>query len=436
VDVVTLHARHQRESPDGHPGSHEASSPMGARVRSRAARRLERMQESAFIAMAAASSYVRSDVELTEFFRRLGKTVAGLVGARRVAFWRLGQQGTLALQPEPYGFGRDSAIRSIKFDLAAEGGAGERAFFADELGLNEGTSAELDRLSRENGLTEIRNSIAVPWRIGERRIGSLAAYDSRRGFTADDLWTLRLVAMAAGLVWQYREAEEELDSTVERLQVAVEARRRLLDNVAAGGDHARRRFATALHDDSLQLLTAAELQLERIQRAMNGTGPADQLEQLRETLQKVEGSLRNLLIDVGPAAMDLRINLTEAIRERLESLRLNTGIEPDVDLRLGGSLAADVESIVFKNVAEALTNVEKHAHATRIRISAVEIDGGVGVEVVDDGTGFVVAEARYVPGHLGLIAMRERAQLAGGWCRIQSEPGAGARVEFWIPCAQ
>jgi signal transduction histidine kinase len=436
VDAVTLPARHQRESADGEPGPHAASSPVRARVRSRATRRLEKMQDSAFVAIAAASTYMRADVELPEFFRRLAKTVAGLVGARRVAFWRLGSGGMLALQPDPHGFGRDSGIRDLEFDLTAEGGAAERAFFPDELDVSAGTSAQLDLLWRESGMNGIHNSIAVPWRVGERRIGALAAYNSRRGFTHDDLWTLRLAAMATGLVWRYREAEEELDAAVERLQVAVEARRHLLDNVAAGGDHARRRFASALHDDSLQLLTAAELQLERIQRAMNGSGSADQLGELGATLRKVEDSLRSLLTDVGPATLDLRVDLTEAIRERVESLRLNSGIEPDVDLRLDGSLTADVESIIFKNVAEALTNVEKHAHATRIHLSVAVIDGGVGVEVSDDGTGFVVAESRYVPGHLGLIAMRERAQLAGGWCRIQSEPGAGARVEFWIPRAQ
>ena len=55
------------------------------------------------------------------------------------------------------------------------------------------------------------------------------------------------------------------------------------------------------------------------------------------------------------------------------------------------------------------------------------------MEVVDDGAGFVVAEAVDMPGHLGLLAMKERAQLAGGWFHIESEPGAGAKVEFWVP---
>ena len=53
--------------------------------------------------------------------------------------------------------------------------------------------------------------------------------------------------------------------------------------------------------------------------------------------------------------------------------------------------------------------------------------------MTDNGKGFVVAESTDLPGHLGLVAIRERALLAGGRCRIESEPGAGARVEFWVP---
>jgi signal transduction histidine kinase len=56
----------------------------------------------------------------------------------------------------------------------------------------------------------------------------------------------------------------------------------------------------------------------------------------------------------------------------------------------------------------------------------------VGV-VVDNGRGFVVEERDHLPGHLGLLSLSERALLAGGWCTINTEPGKGTKVEFWIP---
>jgi signal transduction histidine kinase len=403
------------------------------RPKSRATQRLEKAQVAAFMALRAVSSYSEADAGLPAFFGRLSETLARLVRARRVAFWRLGPERTLTMQPEPYGFPSGSPLAGVHVRLPVDGESiAERIVFRDELDIVGGTVPDLDALWQANGL-EIRNSIAVSWRAGDRRIGALVAYDSRRGFSNDDAWVLRIAAMATGLMWQYREAELKLDATAERLEDAATARRQLLGNIAAGGDEARRRFASALHDDSLQLLTAAELQLERAQTEKVSTAHAAQLEQVKATLKKVEDSLRRLLVNVSPQANDIPMGLDEAIRGRLESLRTHTGIEPEIDLRIPTTVPAAITSVVFKNVSEALTNVEKHAHATRIQVSAQVADGGIRVVVTDDGKGFVVAESMYVPGHLGLVAIRERAQLAGGRCRIQSEPGAGARIEFWVP---
>jgi signal transduction histidine kinase len=410
------------------------SGELARKTSTRSAQRLERAQRAAFAALGAVSSYLDADEDLPVFFGRLSETVAGLVGARRAAFWRLGSRGTLSLQPQAFGFPADSPIHTLRIEIGAnDGGIVERVVFRDELALDKGTSPELEALWRGVGLHGIKNSIAVSWRAGDRRIGAVAAYDARRGFNANDLWVLRLAAMATGLVWQYKEAEDELGTTAVRLEDAVAARRRLMNNIASGGDEARRRFASVLHDDALQLLTAAELQVERLRAEAYGSHQMVQFDQLRTTLGKIEDSLRRLLMNMSTEVLELNIDFHQAISERLESVRLNSGIETQVDLRLPDRVPAAIQGILTKNVSEALTNVEKHAHATRVLVSAEVIDGGFKVEIVDDGAGFVIAESVHMPGHLGLLAMRERAQLAGGWFRIESEPGAGATVEFWVP---
>src|SRR4029077_2833508 len=250
------------------------------------------------------------------------------------------------------------------------------------------------------------------------------------------------------LMWRYRNVEQKLGTTVDRLERGAPTRRQLLGSIASGGDEARRRFASSLHDDSLQSLTAAELQLARLRSEPDRAKRVEQMDQLERTLKQVdkrdrserawkqaENPLRRLPSNVSTPAAELPLGLDEAIRSRLEALQSNSGIELDVDVRLP-ELPDAAASIVFRNVAEALTNVEKHAHATAIHVSAHAADGGVRVVVVDDGMGFIVAESANVPGHLGLVAIRERAQLAGGRCRIESDPGAGTRVEFWIPLNQ
>ncbi len=435
VEIFALPAGSQAEPAraGSRSGGKLPAEPDG-KPRQRPAERLNKAQRAAVAALAAVSSYLDVDEDLPLFFGRLSETVAGLVGARRVGFWRLGPDDVLSLQPLAFGFPAASPIHRLRIERGL-GAANtvDRIVFDDDLQVASGTFPELDSMWRELGLHGIKNSIAVPWRAGDRRIGAVVAYDSRRGFTSSDQWVLRLAAMATGLLWQYKEAEDDLGTAAIRLEDAVAARRRLMGNIASGGDEARRRFTSVLHDDALQLLTAAELQLERMRAEAGGNHQTVQFGELKSTLGKVEDSLRRLLTTMSTEALQLDLDLNESIREHLETVRVNSGIETQVDLRLPDEVPAAIQAIVVKNVAEALTNVAKHARATRVVVSANEAEDGIRVEVVDDGAGFVVAEAVHMPGRIGLLAMKERAQLAGGWFRIESEPGAGARVEFWVP---
>ena len=89
--------------------------------------------------------------------------------------------------------------------------------------------------------------------------------------------------------------------------------------------------------------------------------------------------------------------------------------------------------ILYRLAQEALTNVRKHARASTAAVLLDERDGGYRLRVTDNGVGFKVEDASPVPGHLGLAAMRERAELAGGWLRIESAVDAGTTVECWLP---
>src|SRR5260370_24601515 len=181
------------------------------------ARRLETSQAAASAALGAVASYLQAETELPAFFGNLTMTVAGLVAAKRVAFWRLAPQGALVVQREPFGFAANSRIRTLGIGPSRDGeGIAERIVLRDELEIREGTCSELDQLWRANRLRGCRNSIAVSWSAGDRRIGVLAAYDARRGFTDDDAWLLRIVATPTGLVWQYRQAQDPPDMAVQR----------------------------------------------------------------------------------------------------------------------------------------------------------------------------------------------------------------------------
>jgi signal transduction histidine kinase len=281
----------------------------------------------------------------------------------------------------------------------------------------------------------VSSAISVPWRAGEERLGLVAAYDSTRpgGFSREDTWVLQKAGLAAGLVTRLWQTQDDLRRSVERLTKVDGARQMLLKNMTTVVEKERKRFVSELHDDALQKLTAAELQVQRMQ---TGAGvDAKALERLRELLDQTETALRRLVFDVRPPSIEGPDGLAQSIRERVTMLNA-LGITSDVHLDLPADMSIDLRTIAFRQVAEAIGNVERHSRATRVEVSLQTVDGGLLGVVRDNGRGFVVSERSNLPGHLGLLALRERSLMAGGRYKIESRPGLGTHVEFWIPLDQ
>ncbi|HXB05246.1 MAG TPA: GAF domain-containing protein [Candidatus Angelobacter sp.] len=400
--------------------------------RAESALRIEKARELAVAALLAVSTHARTGATFAAFYRGLTENVAELVGAGKVLFWQLNENRTLT--PIPGASGIDDQFLARLYPAPAEPYAGDltsRVVYEDF--VFRAAASDVDPQHRiVLDTLGVTSAISVPWRAGDQRLGVVAAYDSRRrnGFSMEDAWVLQMAGLAAGLVWQLKLAETDLTKTIGRLQKVDEARQLLLRNMSSAVDKARRRFAHELHDDALQKLTAAELHLQR-DRAQ-----APPVVDARRLLDQAELALRKLLFEVQPPAFDVPGSFEETLRDRVTMMRSMTGIEADIELQLPEEQAYEVKSIIFRQVSEALTNVEKHASATRVRIWVGERDGGIHGEIADDGRGFVVSERDHLPGHLGLLALRERALLAGGWCEVTSEPGNGTKVEFWVPLSQ
>jgi signal transduction histidine kinase len=398
--------------------------------RARSTERLERAHELAVEALLAVSVHARLGHNLTDFYRRLTSTVAQLVGADKVLFWQLNENRTLTAIPGAHGI--DEAFLARLYPAPCEPDGDDltsRVVYKDFIYRASRQDADPASIRVLDALG-VSTAISVPWRAGDHRLGLVAAYDSRQpeGFSREDTWVLHKAGLAAGLVAQLRQAETDLKKTVERLQKVDSARQLLLKNASDAADKIRHRFATELHDDALQKLTAAELHLGRV--SSTRLEPIDEAQGL---LQQAENALRKLLFEVRPPSLELPGGFEETIRDRLQMLRSLTGIEADAELDLPDDVAYELKSTVFRQVAEAITNVEKHSGATRVEVIVKVLDGGIYGLIVDNGRGFVVAERDHLPGHVGLLSLNERALLTGGWCKISSEPGTGSRVEFWIP---
>jgi signal transduction histidine kinase len=104
-----------------------------------------------------------------------------------------------------------------------------------------------------------------------------------------------------------------------------------------------------------------------------------------------------------------------------------------MEIRLKDEPPPEQGTVLYRITKEALVNVRKHAKANNVEVRLEEKDGGVLVRVEDDGIGISADTNGSPPGHLGMLAMRERAELAGGWSRVSSDPDGGTVVEVWVP---
>ena len=210
-------------------------------------------------------------------------------------------------------------------------------------------------------------------------------------------------------------------------------RRALLAHLVDAGEEERGRIAMDIHDDSIQAITAAGMRLQILRRRLDDPEQLKLLDELEQTIQLAISRLRRLLFELRPPVLDNE-GLSAALGTYLEEVE-----DSDTEYRLDDQLTVqpspESRTILYRIVQEALTNVRKHAQAGVATVALLEVEDGFLARISDDGVGFVAEDEEPVPGHLGLAAMRERAELAGGWLKIEAAPGDGTTLEVWIPAA-
>jgi PAS domain S-box-containing protein len=220
-------------------------------------------------------------------------------------------------------------------------------------------------------------------------------------------------------------------------------RRALLHQLMTAQESEQRRLAGNLHDDAIQVLSAARMHLSVLEAAMDKLGVDAEGElrcaakQVREHLDHGLGAARTFLFDLRPPLLDHE-GLAPALGQQLDKLGQRGACATEFRWEVDQRLDPDLEVLVFRVVQEALANVAKHAGAGHVRVSGRLAAGTLEVEVADDGVGFDETEAReraMAIGHLGLRSMVERLEAAGGEMTIEAAPGQGARVRLRVPMA-
>ncbi len=226
-----------------------------------------------------------------------------------------------------------------------------------------------------------------------------------------------------------------LENRVQRLAEAEQEQESLLGDLIRAQERERARIAAGVHDDSLQVITAAMLRLQQLRRRLRDHPDAlAMLAQLEEAIAQAADRLRRLMFDLRPPALE-RAGLATAVRDALSRLRDDAGVEVRLNDRLAAEPPLPTRLLLYRITQEALVNVGKHAAADIVEVTLADRDDGYLVRVVDDGVGTPADRRRLLtePGHLGLVLMRERAEFAGGWFHLESTRASGTTVTVWVP---
>jgi two-component system sensor histidine kinase UhpB len=192
-----------------------------------------------------------------------------------------------------------------------------------------------------------------------------------------------------------------------------------------------RRIAQSLHDEAGQFLAAVQIALQGLRPHIAPAG-REHLAQAECALVAAEEELRRVAHDLRPLVLD-DYGLVPALRVLARRVEQRAGIRVEVLCALGERLPEEVETAIYRIAQEGLSNVVKHAGASRATLDVMRSRHRVALRVRDDGRGFDPRRVAKGSEGMGLEGVRQRVQALEGDLAIQSRPGGGAEIEVSIP---
>ncbi|MGP0066577.1 MAG: PAS domain S-box protein [Isosphaeraceae bacterium] len=298
------------------------------------------------------------------------------------------------------------------------------SLIVDDLHEQASLSKRLELLKEEGA----RSVACLPLLVRGRLIGSINFFSDRpRAYMSENVEVIREAADQVAIALHNAGLYEENRLARERLEV-------LSRRIIHAQEDERRQIARELHDEIGQAMTSVKINLQGLVNQAAG-----QDERAIECIAIVDDALnrvRGMALDLRPALLD-DLGLVAALQWYVERHARRTNLEgrfiadPE-DLRA----APEVETACFRVAQEALTNIARHARASRFSVELLQLNHGLELIVRDDGCGFDPAEAmvRAAGGaSLGLVGMNERVELVGGKVAFVSAPGKGTEVQVSIP---
>jgi PAS domain S-box-containing protein len=207
-------------------------------------------------------------------------------------------------------------------------------------------------------------------------------------------------------------------------------RRRFLSELVEAQEAERVRIAKDLSEDAIQLITALSIRLQALRRPVGRPQEADNLQRMAEAVDDAVIRLRRLLFELLPPALE-RDGLAAGLQQYLEVAADPDGRTWHVDNRLGAEPLSEIRLIAYRIVQEAVRSARSDVYRGETQVRLEERDNGLLVRIAPkdhDGNGFDKLFSEEA-----LSSLDQRAQVAGGWCRVRHGADEGTVVELWLP---
>ncbi|MEY2633392.1 MAG: hypothetical protein RIR00_2046 [Pseudomonadota bacterium] len=300
--------------------------------------------------------------------------------------------------------------------------------------FREGRGIRIDDevLWRRDGSSFAAEYASYPIRDGDAVLGAVVTFNDITRRKQDEA----LLREAHGnLERRVRERTSELTAAHDHLRQSHAALQKLSAHLNSVREEERRHIARDIHDDLGASLTALQLEMNWLQRRLGSQPDLQQkLDGMLDIAGTAMGALRRILNDLRPGVLD-HLGLWAALENLLQDFQQRSGLacryhcSPEIErCRLG----RDAEIALYRIAQEVLTNISRHAGASKVEVTARADGRSLLLTLSDDGRGMRVPQH---PTSFGLLGMRERTQALGGSLQIASSPGAGTTVLLRLPDA-
>lgn len=219
-----------------------------------------------------------------------------------------------------------------------------------------------------------------------------------------------------------------------KIQEKEAARQLLLESLVTAQESERSRLARELHDQSGQTLAHLLVRLKTLEGKIPEENLQEDLKSIQEIVSFSIDQLSEISYRLRPPALE-EFGLGTALWSLLEQMILESGLELEYSNNLTTDLSQEISVVLFRIAQEALTNVLRHAKAKRVSVSLENHADRVMMVIEDDGVGFEPDQLSGKPTnrHLGLISMTERAEIVGGDLQVDTNQGAGTKLQVQVP---